>query len=530
MMAIFQAAIVAAALATAATAAAARSLSSDSRRSVYGIVPLIPTSSFLDEQREIFRAEFQPVEVFTGLPDETYAALVDILADTPGEDILVAIVTAGPISWYAAAASDDPATRSLSRRYAASLELLLDAGAAVLTVGQRVAFSGLELNASRQLWWDFDIIEETSAELIAAEVCRQTGPGFKHSVMNVYGAEVFDRRVDAIGPWLEANCGAEVATKHVVRSPTWDVAVARSEAAKLLSVDPAITTIFSCNNEMLRGVFAAVGERISPQKAGKLFVTGYNAPDFDDIQTEGWVLAAGALGSEYLRSLWTITNVIDDEHIATTAELAASLKTERTSTTLEGTARYFDARGYTKSVLLRAYDVDVRPPSRGGDAPLVVNVGLRSVVVDEIDTAKGEFTATMWIEAAWHDPRLTYDETIAPGPLRVGADEVWTPSFHAANTMTPEELQLIKRLPVSVASDGTVVARWRVGGEFLCEMNIRSYPYDGHTCAIELAAGATTDEVALVADLGFEVADGGPEGWYQPVCKSTSELGRRGQT
>ena len=90
-------------------------------RDIYGIVPLIPTSSFLDEQREIFRAEFQPVEVFTGLPDETYAALVDVLAQTPGEDILVAIVTAGPISWYAA-----------------SLELLLDAGAAVLTVGQRV--------------------------------------------------------------------------------------------------------------------------------------------------------------------------------------------------------------------------------------------------------------------------------------------------------------------------------------------------------------------------------------------------------
>jgi hypothetical protein len=79
-------------------------------------VPLIPTSSFLDEQREIFRAEFQPVEVFTGLPDETYAALVDILADTPGEDILVAIVTAGPISWYAAPASDDLATRSRPTR------------------------------------------------------------------------------------------------------------------------------------------------------------------------------------------------------------------------------------------------------------------------------------------------------------------------------------------------------------------------------------------------------------------------------
>ena len=63
-MPIFLAAIVAAALATVATAAA-RSLSSDSPRSVYGIVPNIPTSSFLDEQREIFRAEFQPVEVFT---------------------------------------------------------------------------------------------------------------------------------------------------------------------------------------------------------------------------------------------------------------------------------------------------------------------------------------------------------------------------------------------------------------------------------------------------------------------------------
>jgi ABC-type sugar transport system substrate-binding protein len=31
-------------------------------------------------------------------------------------------------------------------------------------------------------------------------------------------------------------------------------AVTRPKAAKLLSVDPAITMIFSCNNEMLRGV------------------------------------------------------------------------------------------------------------------------------------------------------------------------------------------------------------------------------------------------------------------------------------
>ena len=472
-------------------------------RRIYGIIPLVPTSSFLDAQRAVVVAEFEPEELYTGLPDEVYATVVDLLARVPGEEIVVIFLSGGPIAWYAS-----------------TLDVLLRAGAAVLAVGQKVAFSGLALDATRQLWWDFEVVEQTSSELMAAEVCRQTGFNFKHSVMKVYGSEFLDQRVDAIGPWLEKNCGAEVVTKHVVRSPAWDPAVARSEAAKLLSVDPAITTIFSANNEMLTGVFAAVRDRISPQKAGKLFVTGYNSPDFDAIQSEGWVLAAGAVGSTYLRSLWVIIETIDAEAINTTAQLAETLRTEGTATTIEGTARFFDARGYTKSIILRAYDTEVRPPSRGGgDAPLRVSVGVHSVVIDEINTAKGDFTATMWIEGKWNDPRLTYDDTITPGPLRLGGDEVWLPAFYGVNTITPYDDQLIRELPVSVEPNGDVHARWRVGGEYICEMKIKAYPYDDHTCTIELAAGATTEEVDLVPDLGFDVANDGPEGWYPPEAR-----------
>ena len=166
--------------------AVASATNSTSKRRIYGMIPLVPSSSFLDEQRERFVAEFDPVFVYGGAPEETYAEMRDLLAETRGEEITVVYSSAGPISWYAGA-----------------LGLLLDGGAAVLTVGQRMEGAGVDgLDAERHLYWGFEAVEQTSAELIAAEVCRQTGPNFRHTVMLVYGAPFFDARVDAIGPRL----------------------------------------------------------------------------------------------------------------------------------------------------------------------------------------------------------------------------------------------------------------------------------------------------------------------------------------
>ena len=110
--------------------AVASAMNATSTRRIFGMIPSIPTSSFLEAQRGAFVAEFDPVFVYDGMPDEIYAQIGDLLATTPGSEIAVVFAAAGPISWYAAA-----------------LGLLLDGGAAVLTVAQRVegaAIAGLD--------------------------------------------------------------------------------------------------------------------------------------------------------------------------------------------------------------------------------------------------------------------------------------------------------------------------------------------------------------------------------------------------
>ena len=48
--------------------AVASATNSTSKRRIYGMIPLVPSSSFLDEQRERFVAEFDPVFVYGGAP------------------------------------------------------------------------------------------------------------------------------------------------------------------------------------------------------------------------------------------------------------------------------------------------------------------------------------------------------------------------------------------------------------------------------------------------------------------------------
>ena len=104
--------------------------------------------------------------------------MAELLAEKPGEELAFVYASILPIAYYRDA-----------------LALLLEAGVAIMVIADRVEnmqWSGL--NASKHLYWSFDIIPTSSAGLVGSEICRMTGPGYKHSVLKVYGSEGFDGR------------------------------------------------------------------------------------------------------------------------------------------------------------------------------------------------------------------------------------------------------------------------------------------------------------------------------------------------
>ena len=78
-------------------------------------------------------------------------------------------------------------------------------------------------------------------------------------------------------------------------------------------------------------------------------------------------------------------------------------------------------------------------------------------------------------------------------------------------------------LPATVFSDGTVRTYLRGVGEYTCDMNIVPYPYDEHTCSFDVATAALANEVQLVGDLGYNVADG-PEGFDDPEAETVKHV------
>jgi len=140
-----------------------------------------------------------------------------------------------------------------------------------------------------------------------------------------------------------------------------------------------------------------------------------------------------------------------------------------------------------------AWSVTHRPEKDQG--PTRVRVGILVIDVDEIDDAEQNFTANVYYELRWRDPRLTH-----PGPEAVSRDlnEVWHPRFQFIN-----QQKLWRTFPeiVRVAPDGEVLYRQRVLGGFSQALKLHDFPFDRQTFNIQAAAtGYMPDEVELVQD------------------------------
>ncbi|MHC4714972.1 MAG: hypothetical protein ACYTAN_17150 [Planctomycetota bacterium] len=136
---------------------------------------------------------------------------------------------------------------------------------------------------------------------------------------------------------------------------------------------------------------------------------------------------------------------------------------------------------------------DISPPVE--DGPVPVRITMFVMDVDEIDSAEQSFEANLYYEARWHDPRLVHKRK---GQVAYNLSEVWHPRLQLANRQ-----RVWRTFPeiVEVSSNGEVVYRQRVWGDFSQPLSLADFPFDRHTFSIHLIAVANSpDEVELLKD------------------------------
>ena len=137
---------------------------------------------------------------------------------------------------------------------------------------------------------------------------------------------------------------------------------------------------------------------------------------------------------------------------------------------------------------------DLSRPGNGDD-PTTVSVRIFVLNVDKIATADQNFTANVYFEARWKDPRLAHDsEATVVSPMM----DIWNPRFQIVNRQS-----IAKSLPevAEVSPDGAVLYRQRVWGSFSQPLHLQDFPFDRHTFTIRVAAvGFSPDEINIVEE------------------------------
>ena len=399
----------------------------------------------------------------------------------------------------------------------ASYAAFLEAGGAFFPIAEGVDLAAYGLTNETSFQFVFSPDPINAAGLVAQEICRTTGAGAHHRVMKLYGAAYADPRVDANVAWLEAYCGATIFEHSALRADFLEDK-AYALAFPALVKDSVLTLVVAANDRMVKGALRAIDEALSPAAAAKVLIAGFDATE-DSLVQEGKIVASG---DQYLstpgmgawRSMKHVIDVVRSNGYGTTADLQRFFDDGSAQIWTETSCQYADAEGYVISYLLNNYAPSVRAKPASGVGPTIVRVGASDIHVDAVDTAGGSFSATAWINVEWRDARLTY-KGFYNGTVYVDATRIWSPNIYLLNHFTPQLLASIKVLPAAVSPDGTVRARFKAAGEYVCDMNIAPYPYDDHACKLSLVSPATTSELKLVGDLGYTIF-GGPEGFFDP--------------
>ena len=143
-----------------------------------------------------------------------------------------------------------------------------------------------------------------------------------------------------------------------------------------------------------------------------------------------------------------------------------------------------------------------RPASEQGPTRVIVAVYIADV--DEIDSAEQRFTANVYIESRWRDESLVHP---GPGTILKDLTDVWHPQIQIIN-----QQRVLKTFPdvVTVFTNGEVIYRQRVWGNFSQALNLQDFPFDRQVFNIRLVAVQhSPEQVELVPspDIPYGIAE-----------------------
>jgi hypothetical protein len=129
-----------------------------------------------------------------------------------------------------------------------------------------------------------------------------------------------------------------------------------------------------------------------------------------------------------------------------------------------------------------------------GTGPTEVRVKAFLVDVDGISSVRQSFSASLYLEYRWHEPRLASPDgrprTILPSESRypqfkiINAQRVWD-TFEGR---------------IHVSPLGELTLRRRLWGQFAQPLDLRDFPFDQHSFQIRIAAVASPEELRFVPD------------------------------
>ena len=129
-------------------------------------------------------------------------------------------------------------------------------------------------------------------------------------------------------------------------------------------------------------------------------------------------------------------------------------------------------------------DLTATRPNAGGD-PEQVTIRLGILDIAEVDDRGQVFNADLFLQAEWHDPRLSASGDAQTDLRRVALDDIWSPRLTIVNN---RGLDVLLPEVAMVDRKGNVVARQRLAGPLAVELDLRDFPFDTQRLAIEVAS------------------------------------------
>jgi hypothetical protein len=165
-----------------------------------------------------------------------------------------------------------------------------------------------------------------------------------------------------------------------------------------------------------------------------------------------------------------------------------------------------------ESGVTHAQLVGERPNANGEATDVLVHIFL--IDIDVIDDVSQRFNVDMFVNVAWHDPRLALPEHEQSGQIRTLAmSSIWTPRGLIVN-----DRGLSPQLPhvADVDALGNVMSRQRLSGELAADLDLREFPFDTQRLPIDIVSyqyGPNELRFLPNADIGADLKSFSAEGW-----------------